>query len=66
MAKLTQKQIAAVRDAHQALDRLALLPPGAGDTAEAREARARRTALEESFPEAFERPAESPIEIARA
>lgn len=63
MAKLNKQQADAVRNAHQALDRLAVLPPGTPDTAEAREARQRRTELETAFPDAW--PPDPPaIEIA--
>lgn len=53
MAKLTKSQTEAIRAAHAALDRLAVVPPGTPDTPAAREARQQRTALEESFPDAF-------------
>lgn len=65
MAKLTKAQIEAVRNAHKALDERALIPPGTPDTPAAREARQRRTDLEEAFPEAWPTPT-PPIEIAKA
>lgn len=65
MARLTKQQIDAIRDAHAVLDELAVLPPGSPDTAQAREARAKRSALEEAFADAFA-PEPPAAEIARA
>lgn len=64
MAKLNQNQRDAVKKAHKALDRLAVVPPGYPDTAEAREARELRTQMEANFPDAFEQP-KPDIEIAK-
>lgn len=66
MAKLTKAQIEAVRNAHKALDERALIPPGSPDTPAAREARQRRTDLEENFPEAFAEDKPTPIVVAKA
>lgn len=57
MAALTAAQRDALRAAHALIDGLSAAAPGTPDTAERREARRRRTELEEAFgPDVFADP----------